>query len=299
MSDDKQSTEQTPGEKLQKALATAGFGSRREMEKYIQAGEVQVNGKAAHLGERVNPRDVLKWRGKTYVVPEPWKKEVRVILYNKPEGQISTRQDPEGRPTVFDSLPALASGRWVSVGRLDINTSGLMLFTDDGALANKLMHPSSSIDREYLVRLQGEVTDEVTKRLVEGVELEDGPARFTDIVRSRTDSNGVNTWYHCVVMEGRNREVRRLWESQDLRVSRLKRVRFGPIVIPPFVKPGQWIDLSEKEKAELHRRAGLPVPRKKKFNSAEAEVQKRHIKRLRSSGKKTSKGPKSSSRKRK
>jgi 23S rRNA pseudouridine2605 synthase len=185
----------------------------------------------------------------------------------------------------------------VSVGRFDINTSGLMLFTDDGELANKLMHPSSGIDREYLVRIQGEVTDEIIQHLKDGVELEDGPARFTDIVRSRTDSGGANTWYHCAVMEGRNREVRRLWESQDLRVSRLKRVRFGPLVIPPFVRNGQWIDLSEKEMAELHRRVGLTVPRRKKFDPVADESQKRHIKRLRSSGKAISKGARSSPKK--
>ncbi len=298
MSEKNQNTEGSSiaGEKLQKALATAGFGSRREMEKHIQAGEVQVNGKMAHLGERVNPKDTLKWHGQTYVVPEPWKKEVRVILYNKPEGQVSSRQDPEGRETVFTSLPSLSKGRWVSVGRLDINTSGLMLFTDDGELANRLMHPSSGVDREYLVRIQGEVSDEAITRLKQGVELDDGPARFTDVVRSKTDSNGVNSWYHCAVMEGRNREVRRLWESQELRVSRLKRVRFGPIVIPPFVKPGQWIDLSEKEVSELHRRVGLPIPRKRKFKPAELETQKRHVKRLRSSGKKAPKSSKRSPR---
>jgi len=272
------------GEKLQKVLATAGLGSRREMERQISAGEVLVNGNRAHLGERVEPGDTIVWRSQTIKVPEQKEKEIRVLLYNKPEGEICTRNDPEGRATVFDRLPKIKSGRWVSVGRLDINTSGLILFTDDGELANKLMHPSTEIDREYMVRVQGDVSDAIIERLRGGVELEDGYAKFSDIQQSRGENQGTNNWYHCVVMEGRNREVRRLWESQELRVSRLKRVRFGPVIIPSFVKPGQWLEMSEKEKTDLFKFVGLPAPRKKRFNQADSEFQKRHIKRLRSSG---------------
>lgn len=267
-------------EKLQKVLAAAGFGSRREMERVIEAGEVQVNGKTAHLGERVSAGDKLQWRGKTHEVPQARRKEVRVILYNKPEGEICSRNDPEGRPTVFDQLPALKEGRWVSVGRLDINTSGLLLFTDDGELANKLMHPSTGIDREYMVRVQGNVEDATIETLKEGVLLEDGLARFSNISKGG-GSGGSNTWFYCVIMEGRNREVRRLWESQQLRVSRLKRVRYGPIIIPPFVKPGQWLDLSDKEIAELCRRAAVDAPPKRRFKPAEAAAKERRVNKLR------------------
>lgn len=270
-------------EKLQKALATAGFGSRREVERAIQAGEVHVNGQVAHLGERVKAGDKILWRGQTHVVPQSTRSEMRVILYNKPEGEICSRNDPEGRPTVFDRLPQLKTGRWVSVGRLDFNTSGLLLFTNDGELANKLMHPSTGIDREYLVRVQGAVEEATLDILREGVLLEDGMAKFTDIARGggRGELTGANSWFYCVVMEGRNREVRRLWESQELRVSRLKRVRFGPIIIPSFVKTGQWIELSDKEIAELCKRADLSAPPKKRFNPADADAQQRRIKKLR------------------
>ena len=298
MSQENEENVEASGEKLQKALANAGFGSRREMEKYIKAGEVSVNGSPAELGARVAPGDKIKWRDNSLVVPEPWKKASRVILYNKPEGEICSRQDPEGRRTVFDALPPLKGGRWVSVGRLDINTSGLILFTDDGELANRLMHPSYEVDREYLVRIQGEVSDETIAALLKGVELEDGPANFTDIQKSRGDSGGSNAWFHCALMEGRNREVRRLWESQDLRVSRLKRVRFGPVFIPSFVRTGQWIELSDKEKVELYKVVELQAPRRKKFNVAETEARQRHVKRLRSSGRKGSHAPKSKPRKR-
>lgn len=272
-------------EKLQKALATAGFGSRREIEKAIAAGEIKVNGKLAHLGERVKTGDKIQWRGKTHVVPKADQADLRVLLYNKPEGEICSRNDPEGRPTVFDRLPKLNAGRWVSVGRLDFNTSGLLLFTNDGTLANKLMHPSAEIDREYLVRVQGAVDDDTLERLREGVLLEDGMAKFTAVERSKSqgDTSGSNNWFYCVVMEGRNREVRRLWESQELRVSRLKRVRYGPIIVPAFVRPGQWLELGEKEIGELCKRAGMSAPAKKRFNQTQKDAQLRHVKKLRAS----------------
>lgn len=241
-------------EKLQKVLARAGVGSRREMERAIEAGQVKVNDRIAKLGDRVTPDDKIFVDGKRVAVRTEATRR-RVILYNKPEGEICSRSDPEGRRTVYDSLPALKGERWISIGRLDFNTSGLLLFTNDGELANKLMHPSSVIDREYLVRIQGTVDDEMKRALLEGVLLEDGVARFTDIVDGAGESR--NRWFYCVVMEGRNREVRRLWESQGVKVSRLKRVRYANIFIPSHVRVGQWTELTEREIADLCLTAGF------------------------------------------
>ena len=245
-------------EKLQKVLARSGVGSRREMEKFIAEGRIRVNGEVARLGDRVTDKDTIQLDGHTLDVSAAQRSEVRVLLYNKPEGEICSRNDPEGRRTVYERLPRLAHGRWISVGRLDFNTSGLLLFTNDGELANGLMHPSSMIDREYLVRVQGEVTDEMKQQLREGVLLDDGMARFTDIVDG--EGEGRNRWFYCVVMEGRNREVRRLWESQGLKVSRLKRVRYGSIFIPSHVRVGQWIELNNREIADLCLTAGVEPP---------------------------------------
>lgn len=241
-------------EKLQKVLARAGIGSRREMERAIEAGQVKVNDRIATLGDRVTPDDKIFVDGKRVVLRTEATRR-RVILYNKPEGEICSRSDPEGRRTVYDGLPALKGERWISIGRLDFNTSGLLLFTNDGELANKLMHPSSVIDREYLVRIQGDVDDEMKRALLEGVLLDDGVARFTDIVDGAGESR--NRWFYCVVMEGRNREVRRLWESQGVKVSRLKRVRYANIFIPSHVRVGQWTELSEREIADLCLTAGF------------------------------------------
>lgn len=244
-----------PGdEKLQKVLARAGIGSRREMERVIEAGQVKVNDRIAKLGDRVAPGDKIFVNGQRVLASAEATRR-RVILYNKPEGEICSRSDPEGRRTVYDSLPALKGERWISVGRLDFNTSGLLLFTNDGEFANKLMHPSSVIDREYLVRIQGQVDDEMKQNLLDGVLLEDGVARFTDIVDGAGESR--NSWFYCVVMEGRNREVRRLWESQGVKVSRLKRVRYANIFIPSHVRVGQWIELGENEIADLCLTAGF------------------------------------------
>lgn len=273
---------QVDSEKLQKVLARAGLGSRREMERAISSGRVSVNGKTAKLGDRVLQDDKIEYDGKLVHPARQQAQKLRVILYNKPEGQICSRSDPEGRPTVYESLPQLKTGRWISVGRLDFNTSGLLLFTNDGDLANKLMHPSANIDREYLVRVQGEVEKATLQRLRDGVLLEDGIAKFTDIVEG--SSEGSNRWYYCVVMEGRNREVRRLWESQGLRVSRLKRVRFGHVFIPSHVRAGQWVELNEKEIAELCDTAGIK-PKKTKYSSRVDQERQRHQRKLRSSGK--------------
>ena len=228
------------GEKLQKVLARFGLGSRRSLEAWIRDGRVRVNGRVATLGQRVDDRDRIEVDGRPLQRREA-AAVPRVLLYNKPQGEICTRDDPEGRPTCFERLPRVPGSRWVSIGRLDFNTSGLLLFTTDGELANRLMHPSSSLDREYAVRVHGEVDDDMLQRLREGVLLEDGPARFTDV--QRYGGEGANQWYHVVLMEGRNREVRRLWESQGVEVSRLKRVRFGPLVMPSTLVAGRWLEL--------------------------------------------------------
>lgn len=265
------------GEKLQKVLARAGLGSRREMERAIEAGRVTVNGEVAELGERVIETDEVELDGRR--LPTAQENRCRVLLYNKPVGEICSRHDPEGRPTVYDRLPRLHSGRWISVGRLDFNTSGLLLFTNSGELANKLMHPSSTIDREYLVRIQGQVDDEMKKRLVTGVLLDDGAARFTDIVESGGEGN--NRWFYCVVMEGRNREVRRLWESQGVRVSRLKRVRYGSVFIPSQVRVGQWIEMEPREIDDLCVTAGLPKLGQRPLTQVEKQTLQRQRRKLR------------------
>ncbi|MDD9890239.1 MAG: pseudouridine synthase [Gammaproteobacteria bacterium] len=232
-------------EKLQKVLARAGFGSRREIETWISQGRIKVNGKVAEIGARVRDEDKIIVDGKKLAPQKKIRIDRRVLLYNKPEDEICTRQDPEGRPTVFDNLPPLKHGRWVSIGRLDINTSGLLLFTTDGELANKLTHPSSMVEREYAVRVMGEVTPQMVQSMHDGIIIDDHLCRFTDI--QFYAGEGINQWYHVVIMEGRNREVRKLWESQGLKVSRLKRVRFGPIFIPSSVKRGEFQELSKNE----------------------------------------------------
>jgi len=238
-------------EKLQKVLARAGFGSRREMEQWILTGRVKVDGRVATLGDRVSGDERIIVDGKKLALKGKDKERCRVLLYNKPEREICTRNDPNGRPTVFDRLPGLKHGRWIAVGRLDFNTSGLLLFTTDGELANALMHPSSQIEREYAVRVMGEVTPQIVRQMHEGVLLDGHLCRFTDI--QHYGGEGVNQWYHVVVMEGRNREVRRLWESQGLKVSRLKRVRFGPIFIPSTVKRGKFQELAAPEIEKLRK----------------------------------------------
>ena len=236
-------------EKLQKVLARAGFGSRREIETWIAKGRIKVNGKVAVVGDRVTDDDKIIVDGKKLAPQKKIREDRRVILYNKPEDEVSTRSDPEGRRTVFDKLPPLKHGRWVSVGRLDLNTSGLMLFTTDGELANKLMHPSSEIEREYAVRILGDVTPEMVQEMHKGVIIEDHLCRFTDI--QHYGGEGINQWYHVVLLEGRNREVRKLWESQGVKVSRLKRVRFGPLFIPSSVVKGRFNELGKTEIEKL------------------------------------------------
>ena len=223
-------------ERIQKVLARMGLGSRREIESWIKAGRIMVNGKLAKLGDSITTEDRVQLDKKQIKFPRKTDSRPKVITYHKPAGEICTRKDAEGRTTVFSKLPRLKGARWVSIGRLDINTSGLLLFTNNGDLANRLMHPSSNIDREYAVRVIGRVDEAMLKQLQKGVELEDGPAHFSDIVDSGGD--GANHWYQVTMMEGRNHEVKRLWESQGVKVSRLMRVRFGPIILSRRSRPG-------------------------------------------------------------
>ena len=242
------------GEKLHKALARVGIGSRREMERWIEQGRFSIDGKRAKLGDRVTEKQIVNLEGKPVDLGST--EQVRCLLYHKPTGEVCSRKDPEGRRTVFESLPHVGSGRWIVIGRLDFNTSGLLLFTTDGELANALMHPSSMIEREYLVRVMGNLSDDTLDNLTSGVMLDDGPARFTDIVDGGGD--GINHWFYVVLMEGRNREVRRLWESQGLTVSRLKRVRYGNVFLPSRLKKGEWMELPEKDVDVVYGMAGLP-----------------------------------------
>ncbi|MGI9304522.1 MAG: 23S rRNA pseudouridine(2605) synthase RluB [Gammaproteobacteria bacterium] len=243
-------------ERVQKLLANAGLGSRREIEGWIADGVVAVNGKPAKLGDRATQGDRISVRGKPVQLAVSTRP--RALAYHKPAGEITTRKDPEGRPTVFGRLPRAGKGRWLSVGRLDINTAGLLLFTNDGMLAHRLMHPSSGIEREYAVRVLGDITAATLKEFTRGVVLEDGVARF-DEVRDAGGS-GANHWYHVVLREGRNREVRRLWESRGLKVSRLIRVRFGPVSLGRRLKAGEWRDLNGSELNELYTFARLKAP---------------------------------------
>jgi 23S rRNA pseudouridine2605 synthase len=261
------------GERLQKVLANAGWGSRREIERLIEAGKIQVNGQTAKLGQRVGADDLIQM-GRRKLRPEAVESERRVIVYNKPVGEMVTRSDPEGRPTVFKQLPKLKNGRWIAVGRLDINSSGLLIFTTDGELANRLMHPSQAIEREYAVRVLGEVTEEMVRQLVQGVELEDGPARFEDVVDS--GGEGANRWFHVVIMEGRNREVRRLWDAVGAKVNRLKRVRFGPIMLETRLPTGRWRELESREMDQLLEMTGLQksAPQRANRGKPAAKIQK-------------------------
>lgn len=233
---------------MQKLLAQAGRGSRREIEVLIKAGRIKINHRVAKLGDRASIKDTITIDGdKCEFIDGDL--ETRVLIYNKPKGEVCTRSDPQGCQTVFESLPPIEGGRWISVGRLDINTSGLLLFTNNGGLANQLMHPSANIEREYAVRVLGQITPAVIKRLADGVILNDGKARFEDIVD--VGGEGANHWFYVLVMSGRNRMVRRLWESQGCKVSRLIRVRFGPIFLPKSLRYGHWLELTESDKVSL------------------------------------------------
>ena len=219
-------------------LAAAGLGSRREIETWIEAGRVSVNGKVAKLGDRATPGDTILGRRQARRTSEDGAAP-RVLLYHKPVGELVTRSDPQGRTTVFEQLPP---GRWVAVGRLDLNSSGLLLLTDSGELANRLMHPRYGLEREYVARIRGTLQSYEEKKLLQGIDLDGVPARF-ESVRSDRASEGTNQWYRVVLKEGRNREVRRLFEAVGHPVSRLVRVRYGPLELPPHLAPGRWIEL--------------------------------------------------------
>jgi len=245
------------GEKLQKVLARAGLGSRRQIEHWIEEGRITVDGAAATLGARVTSDQTIRVDGRN-VPTHVFQSRPRILIYHKPEGEVCTRSDPQGRPTVFEKLPALRGARWIVVGRLDYNTSGLLLFTTDGELANRLMHPSHEIEREYAVRVLGRVSDEMLARLKQGVMLEDGPAHFDSVVEA--GGTGANRWYHVVLKEGRNREVRRLWEAVGVKVSRLIRVRFGPIQLPPHFHAGRTVEMEAAATDALYDFVGLKAP---------------------------------------
>ena len=232
-------------QRIHKILADSGHGSRRGIERLIKQNKIEVNGEIATLGQLVSEKDSFKIEGKKIVLSARGNKGTRILMYNKKVGEICTRHDTKNRPTVFENLPKLNSGRWVSVGRLDINTSGLMLFTNKGELANRLMLPSSMIEREYIARIHGLVTKKVLQKFINGVELEDGLARFTDVQEGKKGKT--NQWFAMVIMEGKTREVRRLWESQNLEVSRLKRVRYGNLFLPASLKQGSYKELSKSE----------------------------------------------------
>ncbi len=243
-------------ERLQKLLARVGLGSRRQIEDWIRQGRITVNGAPAQLGVLVNGAEKTHIDGKLAQV-RAFGQQRRVLAYYKPVGEMTSRHDPGGRPTVFEHLPPLDNSRWIAVGRLDLNTQGLLLLTNDGELANRLMHPSSQIEREYAVRVLGTVTPEMLKRLREGVTLEDGLAHFDEL--RDIGGEGANHWYHVILREGRTREVRRLWESQGVTVSRLTRVRYGPVTLRRGLHPGHWDELDDAQIRAVLDAVGGPL----------------------------------------
>lgn len=245
-------------EKLQKVLANLGNGSRREIEAMIVAGKISVDGKIATLGDRVdvNANPKIRINGHLVQLRSKEKEVCRVLAYYKPEGEICSRHDPQGRANVFERLPRIKNARWINIGRLDINTSGLLLFTTDGELANRLMHPRHEIEREYAVRVFGNITDQQLNQLRKGVQLEDGPAAFNSIKPQGGD--GLNQWFNVVITEGRNREVRRMWEAVGVQVSRLLRIRYGNITLPKGLSRGTWMELNIDSVNYLRQLVGLP-----------------------------------------
>jgi 23S rRNA pseudouridine2605 synthase len=240
--------------KLQKMLAQAGLGSRRDMEEMIAAGRVTINGVVAEIGARVGPDDVVRVDKRPIKLQYDTQK-LRVLLYHKPEGEIVSRDDPEKRASVFDKLPPIRGAKWTAIGRLDFNTSGLLIFTTSGDMANRMMHPSFEVEREYAVRIMGTLTDEQIIALKQGIELEDGVARFDSLVDQ--GGEGSNHWYYVVLREGRNREVRRMFEALGLTVSRLIRVRFGIVGLPPRLKRSHWVELEAEDVAKMLTWAGM------------------------------------------
>ena len=242
-------------QKLQKVLADQGFGSRRQLERWIAAGRVTVNGETAHLGQRVGEADVIALDGRKLSLPR-YSDPSRVLVLNKAAGAVCSRRDPEGRRSVFEGLPSLRRGRWIAVGRLDIQTTGLLLLTNDGALAHRMMHPSTGLDREYAVRVDGRLDDPELQALTTGLIVDGEPQRFSDV--KYYDGSGRNHWYHVVLMEGRNREVRKLFEAAGVQVSRLKRVRYGPVMLPARLKRGALEEMDQPDLKDLYRLLTLP-----------------------------------------
>lgn len=267
-------------EKIHKVLAAAGLGSRREIEKWVAGGRVSVNGVAATIGDRIEPDDKVSVDGRV-IKFDKQRKRPRVLIYNKPVGEICTRSDPKGRRTVFESLPKIKNSRWVAVGRLDLNTSGLLLFSNDGYLANNLMHPSHQVEREYVVRVHGQVDEEMLNCLQKGVLLDDGMAYFKKIAVGAI--SGTHQWFTVVLTEGRQREVRRLWESQGVEVSRLKRIKFGTVMLPSFVRVGQWLELTPAEIGRLGKLVGLKL-KQAPLDPAERKDRDRQLNRLKARG---------------
>lgn len=276
-------------EKLQKVLANHGLGSRREMERWIDEGRVSVNGTVATLGDRVDASAQIRVDG--HIVSRQAEKPVcRVLMYNKPEGELCSRHDPEGRDTVFDRLPNIRVGRWITVGRLDMNTSGLLLFTNDGELANRLMHPKCEVIREYAVRVFGEVTQQTLNTLQKGVTLDDGEAKFTSIqgrpVTPENEEDSMNRWFNVTLKEGRNREVRRLWESQGAQVSRLIRVKYGPIELQKRLPQGAWVELDLASVNALRNHVQLADETETMIDARQNKLDHTRLSRMRRSVKK-------------
>jgi 23S rRNA pseudouridine2605 synthase len=264
-------------ERIQKILSRAGYGSRREVERWVAAGEILVNGVKASTGQAVEENDQIILRGQRLHLSSRLKATPRVLLYHKKAGEVSTRKDPEGRATVFDHLPTIRSGRWIQVGRLDLNTDGLLLFTTDGELANRLMHPSYEIEREYAVRILGDVSEQMLDNLKQGVILEDGEAKFTKITFA--GGEGANKWYHVVLKEGRNREVRRLWETQEVKVSRLIRVRYGDVALSRALRAGRNEEMTIKQMKLLYKKVDLELDKGflDRYEAKQKREQKRHF----------------------
>jgi 23S rRNA pseudouridine2605 synthase len=267
------------GERIQKVLARGGVGSRREVERWIIEGRLLLNGIKVQLGDHLKAGDKLQLNGRHLKWEVFGVQPTRVLIYHKPTGEVVTRNDPQGRKVIFSQLPKILKGRWITVGRLDINTQGLLLVTNNGELANRLMHPSSEIDREYAVRILGEVTADNIAQLKKGIELEDGIAKFDDI--QFNGGEGANSWYHVTVTEGRNRLVRRLWEALEFQVSRLMRVRYGPIFLPDGLGAGQCYELNTKELDDLLTFVKLPLERLENAVNSRVPQNKARVKKLR------------------
>jgi len=264
--------------KLQKILAQSGLGSRRDMEELMRSGRVTVNGSPAAVGARVGPSDVIQVNGQA-ISRAADRIPPRVLIYYKPEGEIVSRDDPGGRPSVFDRLPQPRGAKWLAVGRLDLNTSGLLILTTSGELANRMMHPRYELDREYAVRVLGRLTPEQQAKLLSGIQLKDGMARCEAV--HDQGGEGANHWYHVVIREGRNREVRRLFEALRLRVSRLMRVRFGAVSLPRNLKRGQFVELEPREVRQLSASLGLEPVKAEAARGARSAHRRRPARRAR------------------